>query len=120
MMFMEEKSKYKAIIDSLPKEGFIKVTGKKPSKIKKEEKVALIRKGNELFNKGKYKLAQRIFLTTGYTDGLIRLGQYYYKNNQPLEALKMFWLAPYKKGIEAMASKLAGMISLWLREDKKG
>lgn len=117
---MVEKRKYKELFDAFPNEGFIKVTDKPPGEIKKEEKVALIRKGNELFNKGKYDLARRIFLTAKYTDGLIRLGQYYYKNNQPLEALKMFWLAPYKKGIEAMTSRLAGMISLWLKEDKKG
>ena len=107
------------VLDLIPEQGFIKVSGVHPAELKKEDKVVLIRKGNELFNKGKYDLAKKIFLTTGYTDGLIRLGKYYYKNNLPLEALRMFWLAPYRKGIDGLMNKFVHIISSWLNEDKQ-
>lgn len=115
---MGKDNNHKEVLDLIPEQGFIKVTGIKPANLKKEDKVTLIRRGNELFNKGKYDLAKKIFLTTGYTDGLIRLGNYYYKNNQPLEALRMFWLAPYKKGIDGLMSKFVRIISSWLNEEE--
>jgi hypothetical protein len=110
---------HKDVLDMIPTEGFIKVSGIHSKKLKKEDKVILIRRGNELFNKGNYDLAKKIFLTTGYTDGLIRLGNYYYKNNQPLEALRMFWLAPYQKGIDTLLSRFIHAISSWLNEDNQ-
>ncbi|MBN2535085.1 MAG: hypothetical protein JXB88_19545 [Spirochaetales bacterium] len=116
---MSKENSHKEVLDLIPEQGFIKVTGIKPVNLKKEDKIILIRKGNELFNKGKYDLAKKIFLTTGYTDGLIRLGNYYYKNNQPLEAFRMFWLAPYKKGIDNLMSKFVRIINSWLNEDKQ-
>jgi len=116
---MEKNKNIKEVLNLIPEKGFIKVSGMKPVVLKKEEKVALIRKGNELFNSGKYDLAKKIFLTTGYTDGLIRLGKYYYKNNQALEALRMFWLAPYKKGINQLLYKFVHIIGSWLSEDKQ-
>ena len=109
----------KDVLDMIPAEGFIKVSGIHSKKLKKEDKVILIRRGNELFNKGNYDLAKKIFLTTGYTDGLIRLGNYYYKNNQPLEALRMFWLAPYRKGIDTLLSRFVHVIASWLSEDNQ-
>ncbi|MBN1696244.1 MAG: hypothetical protein JW881_01910 [Spirochaetales bacterium] len=117
---MGDKEHFEEILALLPKEGFLKISGEKPKNLKKEEKVQLNRKGNELLNRGNIEMAQKIFLTTGYTDGLIRLGKYFYKNNQPLEALKMFWLAPYQKGINAMVKKIAKIINSWLHEDEKG
>jgi hypothetical protein len=116
---MSKENNHKQVLDLIPEEGFIKVTGINPAQLKKEDKITLIRKGNELFNQGKYDLAKKIFLTTGYTDGLIRLGNYYYKNNQPLEALRMFWLAPYQKGINGLMSKYVRVISSWLNEDNQ-
>ena len=38
-----------------------------------KERVALIRKGNELYNAGKIEEAIRIFTATGYKDGLTRV-----------------------------------------------
>ena len=116
---MGQKNNHKDVLDLIPAQGFIKVSGIHSVDLKKEDKVALIRKGNEFFNKGKYDLAKKIFLTTGYTDGLIRLGKYYYKNNLPLEALRMFWLAPYRKGIDGLMNKFVHIISSWLNEDKQ-
>ncbi|MBN2441219.1 MAG: hypothetical protein JXJ04_07725 [Spirochaetales bacterium] len=116
---MGSKDSHKEVLDLMPTDGFIKVSGIQPKELKKEDKVILIRKGNELFNNGKYDFAKKIFITTGYTDGLIRLGNYYYKNNEPLEALRMFWLAPYKKGIDGLLHKFVHIIGSWLNEDKQ-
>lgn len=58
-----------------------------------EEKVKLNRKGNELFNRGELETARRIFQTTGYSDGLIRVGDRYLEGHRPVDALKMYWLA---------------------------
>jgi hypothetical protein len=93
------------LLKLIPKDSFLKIAGLKPKQLKKEERVALIRKGNELFNKGKFDLAKRIYITTGYSDGLIRLGEHYLSIKEPLEALKMYWIAPHKKGVEPMVEK---------------
>lgn len=99
--------------------GFIKTI--KPAKIEitSSDKVALIRKGNELFNAGKYETAKRIFITTGYSDGLIRMGDYYIKNKNHVDALRMYWLAPAPKQFELISEKTALIIRKWLKEEEK-
>ena len=96
--------------------GFIK-TGK--SEISSSDKAALIRKGNEFFNSGNYETARRIFLTTGYSDGLIRMGDYYMKNKNPVDALKMYWIAPAPDRFEQISEQTAAVISKWLKEEEK-
>ena len=63
-------------------------------RVSKEQRAALIRKGNELFNKGEFGLAQRIFITTKYSDGLIRIGDHFAKGGKPLEALRALLACP--------------------------
>jgi hypothetical protein len=102
-------------------EGFLKITARKPAgaaKLAESERVALIRKGNELYNLKKYELARKIFVTTGYADGLIRLGDLYLKHSQPLEAFRMFLLAPDSKRVQAMVEKSVAVLRHWLSEDK--
>jgi hypothetical protein len=106
----------KDILKSIPREGFLKVdTGERPS-LSPEQKTALIRKGNELFNRGEYEKAKRVFLTTGYTDGIIRIGDYYYKNKRPLEALRMYRVAPAPSKVEILIERMARVINKWLQE----
>ena len=95
----------------IAKEGFLKVETTKASNLSGTQKTALIRKGNELFNEGKYQMAKRIFITTGYSDGLIRIGDYYMEQHDPFEALKMYRLAPAPDRIEQMSEKIARIIS---------
>jgi hypothetical protein len=106
------------ILKKLPASGFLKVGGENATPLPKEKRAALIRKGNELFNKGRYDLAKRIFLTTRYTDGLIRLGDMYYKRKKPLHALQAYWLAPSPAKAEALIERMAGVLSKWLMEEK--
>lgn len=96
--------------------GFIKLTEGRREGIDGATRAALIRKGNELFNRGDIQTARRIFLTVHYVDGIIRLGDHYYKNDMPVEALKMYYTAPDRRRIETMAEKMAMVIRSWLSD----
>lgn len=106
-------------MSALQHPGFIKIVKTGRSEISSSDKAALIRKGNELFNSGKYETARRIFLTTGYSDGLIRMGDYYMKNKNPVDALKMYWIAPAPDLFEQVSEQTAAVISKWLKEEEK-
>lgn len=101
-------------IHSIP-EGFIKVTDKPIQGLSSEQKVVLNRKGNVLFNEGKFDAACRIFVTTGYSDGLVRVGDLYMKQNKPLLALKYYMLAKNKAKSESIYEKISNVISVMLK-----
>ncbi len=98
-------------------DGFIKVTSPSVQTFTSEQKVILNRKGNELFNNGHVEEASRIFVTTGYSDGLTRVGDIYMKKNQPVKALKFYTLAKNKNKSEEIVEKLAATISLLVKEN---
>ncbi len=102
---------------TIPKNGFAKTT--QAPALTAQQKTLLIRKGNEFFNNGKYEEAKRIFLTVKYSDGLIRIGDYYAKKNNALEAIRMYWVAPEPKRVSEMAEKIAGVIRIWMNESKE-
>jgi hypothetical protein len=106
------------ILKKLPKSGFLKTTDENHLQLTDEKRAALIRKGNELFNEGKYELAKRVFITTRYTDGLIRLGDYYYKKKRHLAALQIYWLAPCPTKVEFLVERMASVMSKWLMEER--
>ncbi len=99
-----------------PGSGLIKSASPKAPEISKAQKVALIRKGNELFNTGNIEQAKKIFLTTRYTDGLIRIGDYYQKQNRYLQALQMYVIAPENHRKERLVEKMAVVVRNWLYE----
>jgi hypothetical protein len=99
-------------------EGFLKVSSSDGSGLSSSDRVALIRKGNELFNRNEMIGARRIFMTVRYGDGLIRLGDYYLKRGDPLEAFRMFWLAGDRRRIDEMTEQMAWVIRKWLRDDQ--
>ncbi len=105
-----EKVKSTVSAHEIP-DGFIKVTEKPLANLSSEQKALLNRKGNALFNDGKYDAACRIFVTTGYSDGLTRIGDLYEKQNKDLSALKYYWLANNKKKAEPIIEKIASLIS---------
>jgi hypothetical protein len=96
---------------------FIKTTAKPP--IDTVQKAALNRKGNVLFNQGDIESARRIFLTTGYSDGLARIGDYYRSKGRSLDALKMYWIAPDKTKAEAIIVELSAIIRNLIREGEE-
>ncbi|MDR1211594.1 MAG: hypothetical protein LBK40_05115 [Spirochaetaceae bacterium] len=81
------------------------------------QKAALNRKGNMLFNSGNIEGARRVFLTTGYTDGLVRVGDYYLSRGRNLDALRMYWLAPDHKKSEPIIAQLSFIIQKLLKEE---
>jgi hypothetical protein len=107
------------ILKKLPPGGFLKTTQEKGARISKEQRAALIRRGNELFNKGDFDLAQRIFVTTKYSDGLIRVGDRYADGGKPLEALRAYWLAPCPEKAAVLIERIAKVMKQWLSEGKK-
>ena len=96
---------------------FIKTTS--PRKIEKAQKADLNRKGNVLFNSGEIEKARRIFLTTGYSDGISRVGDYYKSKNKMLDALQMYWIAPDRTKMEPLLIQLAGLLQNFIHEDEE-
>ena len=73
----DKKTDIKEIIaekqDTIP-EVFIKVTDNPVQGLSSEQKAVLNRKANVMFNSGNIEDARRIYITTGYSDGLTRVG----------------------------------------------
>lgn len=97
-------------------DGFIKVTDKPLANLSSEQKAVLNRKGNVLFNEGKIEDARRIFLTTGYSDGLIRVADTYAKKKRGLDALKLYVLAHEQAKAEPLYEKIASTIGELLKD----
>ncbi|MCK5248326.1 MAG: hypothetical protein KAJ98_00085 [Spirochaetaceae bacterium] len=100
----------------MPKEGFLKIVAPKRTPIDPAHKAALIRKGNELFNDGKVPTAKKIFLTLGYSDGIIRAGDYHYKKGEYWEAYRLYSLAPAPAKVDYMIERMAGVVREWISE----
>lgn len=95
--------------------GFVK-TSAPAVELDRAQRSALIRKGNELFNHGAVDQAKRIFITTKYSDGLIRVGDYHLKRNEHLEAFRMYWLAPDRRKSDALIERMAAVVRGWIEE----
>jgi hypothetical protein len=84
-----------------------------------KERIQLIRKGNELLNEGNIEMAEKIFISTAYKDGLIRLGDYYYFDQKNVfKALNLYLEAKYEKRIKELTERMALILKKWLNEDK--
>jgi len=102
-----------------PAPGFIKERAGSQPNLTGEQKAQLVRRGNELFNERKYDLAERIFLTTAYTDGLIRLGDVFYKRHDYAHAMRLYTQAPDSQRVEKVAKRMALVVRQWLIEEAK-
>ncbi|WP_461246582.1 hypothetical protein [Treponema sp. R6D11] len=96
---------------------FLKVTSTTP--VESTQKAILNRKGNQMFNEGNVDGAKKVFLTTKYTDGLTRVGDYYKSQNKFLEALQMYWIAPDRTKSEPMIEQVAELLHGLILEDKE-
>jgi hypothetical protein len=94
---------------------FVKTTVKTP--VEPSTKAVLNRKGNVLFNDGDIEGARRIFVTTGYSDGLSRVGDAYKSKGRLVDALQMYYSAHNEKKIAEVSMELAIMIKGLIRED---
>jgi hypothetical protein len=104
------------VFDRFRDQGFIK-TQKCPP-MDPAQKVILNRRGNQLLNAGDTEAARRIFMTTGYSDGLIRVGDRYEAEGKSLEALRMYWLAPDKKKAEVLIARMSAFIQNLVHEEE--
>ena len=94
---------------------FIKTTA--PSPLDAAQKAVLNRKGNALFNSGDIEGARRIFMTTGYSDGLSRVGDHYLSRHQMIDALQMYWIAPDRTKYEPLLMRIAGALRGLIHEE---
>jgi hypothetical protein len=108
---------YKKIFEKIGDENyFIKnTTG---PKLDGALKVSLNRRGNLLYNQGDIEGARRIFLTTAYSDGLCRIGDYYKSQGRLLDALRMYWIAPDRAKAETLIVGLADLVRKFINEEE--
>jgi len=88
-----------------------------------KERIALIRKGNEYFNNGEIDKAITIFVKTGYKDGLVRIGDfYYYDKRMPLIAFRFYKMANMQNKVNEIFERMIFALSKLIGEDrfKKG
>lgn len=90
---------------------FIKSSDLPSGTLSIQQKALLNRKANIFFNEGNYQAAQRIYITTGYSDGLTRIGDILYKKGEILAAFKQYLLARNKQKSEIILVQLANLIS---------
>lgn len=106
-----------AINNQIIPDGFIKVTDNPVTGLSSEQKVILNRKANIMFNNGNIEDARRIFITTGYSDGLTRVGNYYMNKNESLKALKAYFLAHNHRDAEPIYENIAQVLSTLLKKE---
>ena len=83
-----------------------------------KDRPKLIRKGNELFNKGEMENAAKIFWIADYRDGLIRVGEYLlYQEKKPFQALLYFKKAKCQKKIDEILGRMFWGLEKWLHQN---
>jgi len=107
------------IFDIFPEGGLIKTVDEPNGDLSAEQKVKLNRRGNILYNKGEIETARRIFQTTGYSDGLSRVGESYLEQGRPIDALKMFKLSHDQVRSTELVEKAAIAIRKMLEEKEE-
>jgi hypothetical protein len=116
----KRKEVEKKFVESLQQkkipDGFIKLTDNPVAGLSSEQKVILNRKANTMFNNGNIEDARRIFITTGYSDGLSRVGNHYLEKKQSLKALKAYYLAHNNREAEPIYEQIAKVITKLLNE----
>ena len=113
---MTDSDLKKQIDEKQAGEGFINVTDLPVGNLSPQQRVMLNRKANALFNDGKIEMAERIFITTGYSDGLTRCGDSYAEKNEYIKALRLYLLAHNKRKSDPLIEKIAGMVSTLMKE----
>ncbi|MBB5218379.1 MULTISPECIES: hypothetical protein [Treponema] len=97
--------------------GFIKTTDFQTVPLSDQQKVALNRRANALFNEGKFDMAERIYVTTGYSDGLSRTGDRYLEKKDYLNAIRMYTLAHNQRKSAPIIEKIASVVSVMLKDE---
>ena len=82
---------------------FLKTT---VAELSSEQKSVLNRKGNELFT--------AIFTTTGYSDGLTRVGDFFYQKDEKLTALRYYQLAHNRNNVDVIVKDIARLLQMMM------
>jgi hypothetical protein len=104
---------------NIPAAGFIKTTGGSGPKVTGEQRARLIRQGNELCNKGLYDVAERIFVTLHYSDGMLRVGDALYKRREYARAMRLYMQAPDPRRVERLSKRMSLVVKQWLIESER-
>ncbi|MBP7095412.1 MAG: hypothetical protein KBC36_04895 [Spirochaetia bacterium] len=107
------------IFDKFPAGGLIKTGDEPATDLPSDRKALLNRTGNQLFNSGKFEEARRIFQTTGYSDGLVRVGDRYLADGRSVDALKMYQLAHERGKSDELIRRMALTIQKILQEEEE-
>lgn len=84
--------------------------------MKDEEKVKLVRAGNEFYNNGNIAEAIKLFVKAGYRDGIMRVADhYYYDKKQPLIAFKFYKMINRKDRIDEIFARMMFALGKLLR-----
>lgn len=82
------------------------------------QKTELMRRGNQLFNEGRYFDAGKIFSTIGYKTGLIRLGDlFYFEKEMPLVAYGFYRNANHKPMLDKIGDSFVFALKCLLSDD---
>ncbi len=95
---------------------FIKTVEKTQPKLTGEQRAQLIRRGNEMLNAGNLDAAERVFVTCAYGDGLVRLGDVFYKRADYIRAINLYLKAPDSVRVGKAAKRMSLVLRQWLIE----
>ena len=88
--------------------------------MEQKQRVELIRKGNELFNKGDIETAARVFIKTSYRDGLTRVADYYFFDRRlPLNALPYYKMVNRKDKVDEIYERMLFALGKMIGQDKQ-
>jgi hypothetical protein len=107
---------YKKVFERFGDQSSFIKTSEKPA-VNGAQKAALNRKGNMLYNSGDVEGARKIFLTTGYSDGLSRVGDFYKAGGRTLDALRMYLIAPDKTKSDPIIMQLASLLQVLIKDE---
>lgn len=84
-----------------------------------EKRALLVRVGNLMLNEGRVEEARRVFLTINYSAGLKRIGEYYLRSGNPIEAMKMFYFSSSNPTFQELAKTAAESIRHLIKGNDK-
>ncbi|AAC65065.1 hypothetical protein [Treponema pallidum] len=89
---------------------FVKGIQRPVSTLSDRDRALLNRRGNAYLNEGKLQEAARVFITTGYHDGLTRIGDVYMRKADVLTALRFYYFARNEQKMRPIVSALSVLI----------
>ncbi len=85
------------------------------------QKAEIVRRGNTLFNEGRFFEAGRVYTTVGYKTGLIRLGDlFYFEKEMPLVAYGFYRNANHRPMLDKIGEGFVFALKCLLYEPEKG